>query len=787
MQRKIGFCILLVVFCVFCLFACQNIFQEPINIVDNIKSGKKQEVKIYQSKDMEICVKYGFCGLVQKDESLPIEVSIHTEKKWRGFIKILVPVSGDKEVSYEKRVVAKKGESTEKITIPSIETASYFKVYIEDDLENKLVMTKIQTGITQANKLYMGVLSEKEEQLAYFDGLKKQKGEKEAKVVQVKLETSEIPEDVEELSALDYLLINQFSASTLSKKQQKAIQAWVKQGGVLIVGMGGEQASTLDQLLSVVAKRESDKKEKVLLSLDLEGEKENIILDHMSIGIKDGFDYESLLDRELLKKVSYGKGFFCISEIDLSDPLIKKYQEQIGKLILEQITTERFNLIVKDKEAAIQSLWQALNFNHGNSMPNTLLYISLFVVYIGLIGPTAYFILKHFDRKTWFFSVVLILSCVFTALVFQVSSDYKRKKPITNFLVVIDSEKEDETIYMSSQNSKKKEYTLKLPSEINSVESIPDSNSLYEASDLYGFNEKEIECTIKKTNENFMIHFLEKPILEQNILKLTREKEKNIGRFQYSLSFNADSISGRLENQTKYDFSYVLFYYQKRYWILQDLKKNQVVQIENDDVNLLDLTKNEREYFFSETAYPVETQKQYLELGNDQRIFAFLYQNVLKEEDDDKGYFIGIMSEMEEAILEDENFDLKQKLVYIQPVSKEDVDGNTVMDILELYLQKIDGELYGGVLYSKSANLFYQFEAKEKVGELIRLSDYYDGKIYAYNYKKKKYDRILKNSHDRVTKEKVENYIDEEGKMRIQLKTEVDYTQIPVIAMTERE
>ncbi len=781
------FCILLVSFCIFCLFACQNTSQEKIKIVDSIKSGKKQEVKIYQSTDMDISIKYGFCGLVQKDESLPIEVTIYTEKDWKSFIKVLVPVSTDKEASYEREVIAKKGESTEKINIPSIKTASYFKIYIEDELENKLVTTKIDTGITEENKLYMGVLSETGDQLIYFNGLKKQKGEKEAKVVQIKLEASEIPEDIEEFSSLDYLLMNQFSASTLSKKQQKSIQNWVKQGGILIVGMCGEQAKTLDQLLSVVAKRESEKMEKVLLSLDWGGEKENIILDHMSIQVKDGVDYDSLLERELLKKVSYGEGFFCISEIDLSDPLIKEYQEKIANLILEQITTERFHSIVQDKETSIQSLTQTLNFNHGDSMPNSLLYISLFFVYIGLIGPTAYFILKHFDRKTWFFSVVLILSCIFTPLVFKVSSDYKKKKPITNFLSVIDSEKEDEIIYMSTQNLKKKEYTLKLPGEIDSVEAIPDSDSLYGVSDLYGLNEKEKEYTIKKTNGNFMIHFFEKPIFNQNILKLTREKEKNIGCFQYHLKFDSDSISGKLENQTKYDFSYVLFYYQKRYWIFQNLKKNQIVQIENDDINLLDLTKNEREYFLSEAIYPVETKKQYIELNNDQKIFSFLYENVLKEEENDKGYFIGIMSEMEQSILEDENLDLKQKLIYIQPFSKEDIDGNTVMDILELYLQEIEGDLYGGVLYSKSANLFYQFEEREKVGELIRLNDYYDGKIYAYNYKKKKYDRILKNSQDRITKDKVENYIDEEGNMQIQLKTEVDYTQIPVIAMTERE
>lgn len=785
MQRKINFCILLSIFCIFCLFACQNTSQDKVRTVDRIKSGKKSEIDIYQSTDKKISVQYGFCGLVQKDESLPIEVKIYTTKDWKGRIKVLIPVSTHKEASYEKVCVAKKGTTVEKIVIPNIEMASYFKIYIEDDIGKKLVMTKVETGITQENKLYMGVLSKEEETFTYFDGLKKKKGKKQAKIVQVKLDSHEIPKDAQDFSALDYLFINQFSVSSLSKKQQKAIQTWVRQGGVLIVGIC-EEVDSLDFLLSVVSKRESEKKEKVSLTLEKNGQKENIILDHISIRVKEGIDYSSLLDSELLKKVSYGKGFFCISEIDLLNPLIKKYQKQIGALILDQITTERFNLAVKDKGLSVQSLTQALFFNYEGGMSNIFLYISLFLVYIGLIGPTAYFLLKHFDRKTWFFSVVLLLSCIFTGVIFEITNDYKKENLAANFFVLIDSQKKDETIYISSQSLKKKDYILNLPNEIDTVEVVPDINVWYGVDDLC-MSEEEAGYRIEKKNGNFVVHFPKKSILEQNILKLTREKAKNIGHFQYDLNFDDDFIYGNLENKTKYDFSYVLFYYQKRYWVVKDLKQNQIVQIENDDINLLDLTKNEREYFLSEVAYPIETKKQYLELNNDQKILAFLYHNILKEADDDKGYFIGLMSEMEEKILEDNSFNIKQKLVYIQPVYKEDVDGNTVMDILELYLQKIDGEIYSGVIYSQMTELFYQFQEKEKVNELIRLNDYYDGKIYAYNYKEKKYDRILKNSQDRITKDKLKNYINEEGKMRIQLKTEMDYTQVPAIAMTQEE
>lgn len=787
MRRKIGFYIVFIIFCMFCLFSCQTTSKEKVETVNTIKSGKKQDVKIYESADMHISINYGFCGIVQKDESLPVKVKFSTTQNWAGTIKISMLVSGDKEASYEQKVTVQKGESIEKISIPSIENASYFNICIEDESKHKLVTTKVETGITEENKLYMGVLSEEAEQLSYFDGLKKQKGDNEAKVVQIKLDAIEIPDNVEEFSALDYLLINQFSVDALSKKQRESIQNWVKQGGVLIIGTGGEQTDALDQLWNVVARRKSKKKEKVLLSLDWGGAKENIILDHISVEVKDEMEYDSLLDRELLKKISYGEGFFCISEIDLADSLIDKHKEKIGKIILEQITTKRFSLLVKDKSETIQSLTWALNFNYGDMMPNIFIYISLFFVYIGLIGPTAYFILKHFDRKTWFFAVILSLACLFTVLVFKVSSDYKRKKPATSILIMVDSEKEDETIYIFAQSSKKKGYRLKLPSETKSVEVLPDLEALYSISDLYRFGENEIEYIIEKKKENFTVDFLEKPILEQNILKLTREKKKNTGRFQYKLNFGTDSISGRLENQTSYDFSYVLFYYQKRYWIFKDLKKNQVAKIKNGDINLLDLTQNEREYFLSESVYPVETKDEYMEMNDAQKIFNFLYGSVLKEDEEDKGYFIGITSEMEDAILKDEDLDVKQKLVYIQSVSKSDVDGNTGMEILDLYLQKVDGELYGGVLYSKSVTIFYQIEKGDKIGGLIRLNDYYDGKIYGYNYKEKKYERILKDSQDKITEDEVKNYIDDEGNLQILLKTEADYTQLPVIAITERE
>lgn len=789
MRRKIGLYIIFLLFCMLCIFSCQTASREEVETVTTLKSGKKQDVKIYESADMDISINYGFCGLIQKDESLPVEVTFLAERDWAGVIKISVPISADKEASYEQKVNIKKGESTRKISIPSIENAYYFNICIEDESNNKLVTTKVETGITRENKLYMGVLSEEEESLSYFDGLKKQKGEDEAKVVQIKLEASEIPDNAEEFSALDYLLINQFSANALSQKQREAIQTWVEQGGVVIIGTGGESTDTLNQLWNVVAKSKNKKKEKVLLSLDWAGAKENIILDHISVEVKDGVEYDSLLNRELLKKISYGEGFFCISEIDLADPLIEKYKEKIGQIILEQTTTKRFYLLMGDKGESVQSLTKALNFSHGDTMPNIFIYISLFLVYIGLIGPTAYFILKHFDRKAWFFTVILFLSCLFTAFVFGVSSDYKKKKPTASILVVVNGEKDDETVYISTQSLERKEYHLNLPSETKSVEVVPDLDALYNASDLYEFGEKETEYIIEKEKETFTVDFLKRPILEQNILKLMREKGKNIGRFQYKLNFNADSISGRLENQTSYDFSYVLFYYQKRYWIYKDLKKNQTAKIKNGDINLLDLTQNEREYFLSESVYPIETKNEYIEMNDAQKILGFLYENILKEDEEDKerGYFIGITSEMEDAILKDEDLDVKQKLVYIQPVSKADVDGNMGMEILDLYLQKVDGELYGGVLYSKSVTISYQIENSDEVGGLTRLNDYYDGKIYAYDYKKQKYERVLKDSQDKITEDEVRNYIDDEGNLQILLKTEVDYTQLPVIAITERE
>ncbi len=784
MQRKIRFCILLVVFWMFCLFGCQNSSWDKVETTKSVQAGKKEEVKIYESSDMEVYLNYGFCGLVQKNESLPIEVKICTKDEWSGRIKIFLPVSSHKEASYEQKVKAKKGENKEKIIIPSIGDFSYFKVCIEDEENKTLVTTKVLTGISQEeNKLYMGILSE-EKEFSCFGGLKKQKGEKEAKLVRFRLDASEIPEDAERFSALDYLVVNHFSAADLSKKQRQAIKKWVKEGGILIAGTGGDDIEALDLLVDVVATRQGERKEKVLLSLYSGEEQENIILDRVSFQVKENMAYESMLDRELLKQIPYGDGAVCISELDLSDPVLKKHEQKIGKLILDQITTKRFYSIVKERESSIRSVVQALNFNYDDSMPNILIYISLFIIYIGLIGPAAYFILKHFDKKTWFFLVVFFLSCIFTVVVFYVSSDYKREMPIINILSVINTKNDDEIIYMSAQNLKKSEYSLRLLDDIDFVEALPDVSALNGTEDVYQFSEKEKKYAVEKTKNNFRIHFFGNSVLSQDILKLRREKEDDIGAFDYELNFDNDLISVKLENNTKYDFSYVLFYYQKKYWVFKDLAKNEKVTIENDDISLLDLTKNEKEYFLSKSLYPSETRKQYLELEENQKIFAFLYETMLKEEEQ-KGYFIGITEAEKRAILKDDNFHPKQKIAYIEPFTKEDVNGDTVMNVLEFYLQKISGDIYEGFLYSESADFSYHFLNKNSVGELIRLDDYYKGKIYIYNYKEEKYDEILASSQERLTEDKVREYVDEEGNLKIHLETREEYTQIPVIAMIE--
>lgn len=784
MQRKIRFYIVLVFSCIFCLFGCKDSSWDKAEKVKNVKAGKKEEVKIYKSSDMEVSLKYGFCGIVQKNESLPIEITIRTDKMWKGRIKILLPISSDKEAAYEQKVTAKKGENTKKLTIPSIGDFSYFKICLEDEKREKMVTTKVQTDITQEeNKLYMGILGETEV-FSCFDGLKKQKGETEAKIVSIPLEVEEIPEEEKQLSALDYLVINHLD-ETLSKRQRQAIQKWVKQGGILIVGTGGEKIDALDSLIDVVATRQSERKEKVLLSFYSQEERKNIILDHISFRVQSGIKYESLLERSLLKKIPYGEGFFCISEIDLDDPIIEKYEQKIGALILDQITTKRFYSLVKERETVVRGLTRALNFNYGERMPSIFIYISLFIVYIGLIGPAVYFILKHFDRKTWFFFIVFLLSCIFTALVFYVSHDYKKEMPMINILTMLNAEEEKETIYLSAQNSKNKEYSLDFYGDIDFVEAIPNLSSLYGAADAYQLSEKEEEYTVEKRKEDFSIRFSKKSILNQDILKLEKEKEKEIGDFQYDLNFSDDFLNGKLSNQTKYDFSYVLFYYQKKYWVCKDFKQKAEATIEKDDISLLDLTKSEKEYFLSEENYPSQTTEQYLELEENQKIFAFLYENMLKE-DDTKGYFIGIADGAEEKIiLKDKKIEPKQKMVYVQPFSKEDVAGDTVINILELYLQKMDGDIYGGVLYSKTADLSYQFVNQNVIGELVRLDDYYNGKIYAYNYKKKEYDEVLSNQQERLTKDKLVDYIDEGGNLRVYLKTEADYTQIPVLAMIE--
>lgn len=784
MQRKISFCFVLVLFCMCFLSACQTAKRGTIQTTSTIEEGKKKEVTIYNDNDMVIRLRYGFCGIVQKNQSMPMEVTIETNRQWEGSIKVLIPVSEEREACYETKIKATKGTSVQNITIPSMETVSYFKVSIDDEDSRNIVTTKVQTGIDENDTLYMGVLSDDASALQYFDGMTKQKGERKASISQVQVSADELPDKEEWLSALDYLLVNQFCTDELSKEQISAIQKWVEQGGIFIVGTGGDDKKTLNSLINCVATAKKTKKEYVSLALSNK-EKIELQLNHTSIELQKNSVSQSIANDSIFQKVSYGKGYFCLCEIDLSDSILEKYTEEIAQNIINDITTKRYTKVTTDKAETIQSLSKVLSFNYEKGMPNIFIYICLFIVYIGLIGPTTYFILKHFDKKTYFFVVVCLLSFIFTALVFRVSSDYKKKKPTTNLFTVINEEEAYDTIYMSSQNSKKKGYTLQLPTTITSVQAIPSLTSLYGTDDLIDWTQKETEYAITKKDNACVVQFMKKPVLEQNLLRLTKEKQSDTGRLSYKLQFDEDTIRGNLKNNTKYDFSYLLFYYQKTFWVIKDFSQGAMAYVKNEDVELLDLTNNEREYFISDTKFPTSTKQEKQALNSAQKILAFLYDDILKNTEEDKAYFIGILAQNDDSTLQDNNFEVNEQCVYVQSVSKDEVKGNTVMDILQLYLQKTDGDIYSGILYSKSAKLSYQFD--DEIGQLIRLNDYYEGKIYAYNYETKRYDRILKNSQDRMTSEDVKKYIDEDGNMKIQLKTDADYTQLPVIAMTQKE
>ncbi|MFD2045781.1 hypothetical protein ACFSTA_13685 [Ornithinibacillus salinisoli] len=392
-------------------------------------------IQTFAEDKVEISVDYGFNGKVQMHKGFPMSITfknngenisgdlvIFSNPNYESLGSIVVPVElskGDETTIH----VSVPGNNGGNFNYNSQHDDTFIRLYEgswEDGNEIPLDgNTKFRASFFPDNRLVVGVLSNSFDSLNFLN-LSKFNGES---VELLQVEQDELPEDEKGLELFDVLIINDYNLSNASTQSQNAIKKWIQSGGHLMIGSNPFLQQQLGELSELVLLHVDDKTSFKELSFlndkesDVKSTFENVeFLTGTATDNTNVIYSENSLPIVLNK--SYGLGemtqfAFNIGNSSLTNTEVYQnwWSDVLRKTVNKNNSMGPTSYVQED---LVYLLGRIVDAFPSSFIPVNLLIV-LFVVYLILLFPGLYFLLKKLDRReqSWFIiPVVAIVSSV---------------------------------------------------------------------------------------------------------------------------------------------------------------------------------------------------------------------------------------------------------------------------------------------------------------------------------------------------------------------------------------
>lgn len=264
----------------------------------------------------------------------------------------------------------------------------------------------------------------------------------------VRLEEGFFPEDADALKAFNAIVINDYDTSKLSKAQYGALQNWVTEGGVLVIGTGPSGNKSLSAFKDDFLEGETGEVISLVTSalhkLAESKTPEAMTISSMDISMKNSTPVLREGDHILLQRVEKGKGIVGIASFDFGMAPLSAWtgnsafaDKLVGALLPKYYFGEIYQKtrMINENVYAIDN---ALRNIPELPLPKTSHIIYIYIAYILLAAPISYILLKKLDKRELLWMTVPLLSLVFSGAVYATGAGTRLTEPISNVISLVD-------------------------------------------------------------------------------------------------------------------------------------------------------------------------------------------------------------------------------------------------------------------------------------------------------------------------------------------------------------
>lgn len=737
-------------------------------------------------------VVFGTKGYLVENRTLPVRVNITSQKEdFTGTLKITLPGADGDGISYQVAVDCQKGVPGQvEMEVPFLGNASYFYFEILDSFGTAAFSGKVLTGEenaveTVARDVYIGVLSDQYSSLEYLDGLTLEVENQPFTLQLVQFAAQEFPTRADELSSLSGILIDAFDTSVLSAQQFDCLKSWVTDGGSLFVGTGTEAAKVLPGMEKLLGIKAGDVGE-VLYAFSSEMSRAGsarLYSASLLFSEEEAWESLSFSSPGCIYRRDYGEGSLTVSACSLTDNTFRQWtgrEDVLWQIFHEELEKEIGGTWVNDT-----SLWYAKTalyaFMSGRR-PNTFYYGVFFIVYLGVLGFFAYYLLRKIKKREYIWGVVPVVAVIFTvSLAFRSEGSSGETGQSFSALRINDAVVGQDDYYLLYQDNEGTETSVDLVSSIENVEPVDYDYRIQDADEFSTRNITE-NYTVNNTRNGFDIAFEESIPGTSYILKCSGGSAHmdDSSCFVTQIQTEPSYFKGNVKNISDWHFDKVLLIRGRQYAVLEDVDPGETASVDESGVRFWTEYQDGLPSDENESASAENSMVEYLK-----------QRYMLVNEDQDTLLVIGITDDNDFKLLSGDKTISNSLSAFVNrfPLPEED-DGSCIINI-NRYLDEENAEssLRYGLLEKNETKAVYSFDTTKLLWGLFRNRDGFAGSIYAYNYDTQEQEQILPEEDDYMNCWELEPYVSDMNEMTLTftLPEGNDYGEAPVLSLLTKK